>query len=50
MLADAYATAAFIMGKSPGITFLPRYGSLVLLVQEDLSIYKSPGIEGYIGK
>ncbi|MFO7881725.1 MAG: FAD:protein FMN transferase [Kosmotogaceae bacterium] len=50
MLADAYATAAFIMGKSPGITFLPRYGSLVLLVQEDHSIYKSPGIEGYIGK
>ncbi|MFW6119640.1 MAG: FAD:protein FMN transferase [Petrotogales bacterium] len=50
MLADAYATAAFIMGKAPGVTFLPRYGSLVLLVQENLSVYKSPGIEGYIGK
>ncbi|TYB80880.1 MAG: FAD:protein FMN transferase [Kosmotoga sp.] len=50
MLADAYATAAFIMGKSPGVTFLPRYGSLVLLIQDDLSIYKTPGIESYIGK
>ncbi len=50
MLADAYSTAAFIMGKAPGVTFLPRYGSLVLLVQENLSMYKSPGIEGYIGK
>src|SRR5690606_28361688 len=40
MLADAYATAAFVMGKDPGITFLPRYGTLVFLVMEDRSTFK----------
>ncbi len=47
MLADAYATAAFVMGKDPGITFLPRYGTLVFLVMEDRSTFKSPGFEVY---
>lgn len=47
MLADAYATAAFVLGKGPGITFLPRYGALALLVMEDMTTYKSPGFEVY---
>lgn len=45
--ADAFATAAFVIGTSPGITFFPRYGALVMLVMEDLSTYKSPGFEVY---
>jgi len=47
MLADAYATAAFVIGKEPGITFMPRYGALVLLIMEDMSRYRSPGFEVY---
>lgn len=47
MLADAYATAAFVIGKAPGITFFPRYGALAFLVMEDMSTFKSPGFEVY---
>jgi thiamine biosynthesis lipoprotein len=47
MLADAYATAAFVIGMEPGVTFLPRFGALVLLVMEDMSTFKSPGFEVY---
>ncbi|MBN2219204.1 MAG: FAD:protein FMN transferase [Kosmotogaceae bacterium] len=47
MLADAYATAAFVIGMEPGVTFLPRFGALVLLVMEDMSIFRSPGFEVY---
>ena len=50
MLADAYATAAFVLGKAPGITFLPRYGVLALLIMENMSVYKSPGFEVYQNK
>ncbi|HDP76834.1 MAG TPA: FAD:protein FMN transferase [Mesotoga infera] len=47
MLADAYATAAFVIGMEPGVTFLPRFGALVFLVMEDMSTFKSPGFEVY---
>ena len=47
MMADAFATAAFVLGKKPGITFLPRNGALAFLVLEDFSWYKSPGFEVY---
>jgi thiamine biosynthesis lipoprotein len=47
MLADAFATAAFVLGKKPGITFLPRNGALAFLILEDFSSYKSPGFEAY---
>lgn len=47
MLADAFATAAVVLGKSPGITFFPRNGALVMMILEDLSIFKSEGFEVY---
>ena len=50
MLADAYATAAFVLGDSPGVTFFPRYGALAFLVREDLSTFKNKGFEVYLSK
>ncbi|OAA29720.1 thiamine biosynthesis protein ApbE [Kosmotoga arenicorallina S304] len=50
MLADAYATAAFVLGDSPGVTFFPRYGALAFLVRDDLSIFKNKGFEVYLSK
>lgn len=47
MVADAFATAAFVLGKTPGITFLPRNGALAFLIMEDFSVFRSEGFEVY---
>lgn len=50
MLADAYATAAFVLGDSPGVTFFPRFGALAFLVKKDLTVFKNAGFEVYLNK
>ena len=47
MVADAFATAAFVLGKTPGITFFPRNGALAFLIMNDLSVFRSEGFEVY---
>lgn len=43
MLADALATAAFVLGAGEGITFLERHGVEGLIVTTDLETHATPG-------
>jgi thiamine biosynthesis lipoprotein len=43
MLADALATAAFVLGPVEGIEFLQRMGAEGLIVTPDLATYETPG-------
>ena len=44
MLADALATAAFVMGPEDGISFLARMGVEGLIVTKDLRCYETQGL------
>jgi FAD:protein FMN transferase len=44
MLADALATAAFVMGPDEGIAFLTRLGVEGLIVTRDLRSYETGGL------
>ena len=44
MLADALATAAFVLGPEPGIAFLDRMGVDGLIVTPDLQRYQTRGL------
>jgi thiamine biosynthesis lipoprotein ApbE len=44
MLADALATAAFVMGPEEGISFLTRMGVDGLIVTPDLQCFETAGL------
>ncbi len=44
MLADALATAAFVLGPAPGIQFLNRMGVAGMIVTGDLERYETAGL------
>ena len=44
MLADALATAAFVMGAEDGIRFLTRMGVEGLIVTQDLERHETRGL------
>jgi thiamine biosynthesis lipoprotein len=44
MLADALATAAFVLGPQEGIPLLTRMGVEGLIVTADLELYRTPGL------
>lgn len=44
MLADALATAAFVLGPEEGISFLTRMGVEGLIVTQDLRCFETPGL------
>ena len=47
MLADALATAAFVLGPSRGLRLLDRYGVDGLIVAPSLEQFRSPGLARY---
>ena len=46
MLADALATAAFVLGPAAGIQLLSRLGVQGLLITPELERYETPGLRG----
>jgi thiamine biosynthesis lipoprotein len=49
MLADALATAAFVLGPEDGIEFLQRMGVEGLMVTPELARYETRGLRGEVG-
>jgi FAD:protein FMN transferase len=47
LLADALATAAFILGLEEGLKLVKRYGTEALFVDEKRNIYLTPQLKEY---